>query len=532
MLYEGVFPLRNIDFLYFITPNDTIKMNKNLFYSGLIAIVISLGSMGLFASLYKNEKTIKVEHVQATPAQRALYSVDQDGNIVPLDFNQTAEKVLETVVYIKSTQLYSASSQPHSYPNIPAPFRDFFGEEFDSFFGPRFRFETPRSAPGQSPARVGTGSGVIISEDGYIVTNNHVIANADDIEVTLHDNRNYKGTVIGTDPSTDLALIQIKEKQLPKLAFRDADDVKVGQWVLAVGNPMGLNSTVTAGIVSAKGRSINILKDKYAVENFIQTDAAINPGNSGGALVDLDGSLIGINTAIASPTGTFAGYGFAVPSDIVEKVVRDLLEYGVVQRGVLGVMIRTVDGNLAKEKTLKINQGVYVDSLLENSAAAKSGIESGDVIVKVNGKDIHTSAELQGAIAQHRPGEEVTIEVNRGGRQMSFQVILNNPEGNTSLATKEKREVLQLLGVELEEVDKELAKKLEIKGGVKVTELFPGKLKRETQIRKGFIITKVDGKSIRNVEEVVKLLEEKKGGIMLEGVYEDALGEFYYAFGL
>jgi len=247
--------------------------------------------------------------------------------------------------------------------------------------------------------KVGTGSGVIINEKGYIVTNNQVIDNAEEIEVTLYDNESYKATVIGTDPTTDLALLQIKADDLKTMSLVNSDDVEVGEWVLAVGNPLGLNSTVTAGIVSAKARNININRDRFAVESFIQTDAAINPGNSGGALVNLDGNLVGINTAIASRTGTYTGYGFAVPSNIVTKVVEDLLKYGNVQRGMLGVSIRTMDSNLAKEKDRDFTAGVWVEQVGEESAAAKAGIEAGDIILEVNGIETHTSPRLQEIVA-------------------------------------------------------------------------------------------------------------------------------------
>jgi serine protease Do len=510
------------------------KMKKNLFFSGLIALIVSVSSIGVYSWFYNTKKTVKIEHINNVPSNAALYTVDENGNAIPLDFNETAEKVLDAVVHIKSTHVYGGNSQGFEYRNIPDPFRDFFGDEFEQFFEPRFRFETPKSNPRSkdNPSRVGTGSGVIISQDGYIVTNNHVIAEADDIEVTLHDNRTYKATVIGTDPSTDLALLQVKEKNLPTVSFVNSNEVRIGQWVLAVGNPMGLNSTVTAGIVSAKGRNINILKDKYAIENFIQTDAAINPGNSGGALVNLQGGLVGINTAIASPTGMFAGYGFAIPSNIVNKVVEDLLEYGVVQRGVLGVMIRTLDGNLAKEKDLDLTQGVYVDSLMENSAAAKSGVKVGDIILAVDGVQIKTSPELQGIIGSRRPGEEVTLKINRKGKETEIKVTLNNTEGSTELTNKDTRQILKVLGAELEDVDKDMAKKLDISGGVKVKKLYAGKLRKYTQMRDGFIITAIDGKPIKSVDEFVETIEKKKGGVMLEGIYEDLPGAFYYAFGL
>jgi S1-C subfamily serine protease len=301
---------------------------------------------------------------------------------------------------------------------------------------------------------------------------------------------------------------------------------------MAVGNPFNLTSTVTAGIVSAKGRNINILKEQFAVESFIQTDAAINPGNSGGALVNLQGGLIGINTAIASPTGAYSGYGFAVPVNIVNKVVEDLMKYGVVQRGVLGVMIRTVDGNLKRDKDLDLNTGVYVDSLLENSAAGAAGIESGDVILSVDDVEVNTSPELQEVIARHRPGDEVTIKVNRQGKEKIFDVVLNNRKGNTDIVDKEHKEVLSILGADFETLDEEMAKKLDLKGGVKVKDLYAGKLRKSTNMRPGFIITKVDGQKIETVEELIKILDKKEGGVMLEGIYEDIPGEYYYAFGM
>ncbi len=377
------------------------NLNKNYLFSGLIALVVSVSSIGLFSYFNSDNKTVKIQHISGTPSQSAVYTIE-DGKVVPLDFTATAEKVIDGVVHIKSTQLY-ADNNSYPYRSMPSPFKDFFGDEFENFFGPQFKFQNPNPKGRPSPARVGTGSGVIISEDGYIVTNNHVIADADDVEVTLHDNRNYKATVVGTDPSTDLALLRIKAKDLSVVPLVNSDEVKVGQWVMAVGNPFSLNSTVTAGIVSAKGRNINILKEQYAIENFIQTDAAINPGNSGGALVNLEGGLIGINTAIASPTGAYSGYGFAVPANIVNKVIKDLIEYGNVQRGVLGIMIRTIDGSFAKEKDLDLTQGVYVDSLMANSAAGKAGVKVGDVIVKINGKAINTSPELQGMIVKVSP---------------------------------------------------------------------------------------------------------------------------------
>ncbi len=507
-------------------------MKKNLIIPGVVALLVSVTTIGFFQIWVNEGKKITIQHVDSIPSRNAIYSLDTEGNPIALDFHETAEEVLDGVVHIKSSHVYNGNTSKFEYQTIPDPFKDFFGDRFDQFFGPGFQQNQKREYRNLPKSRVGTGSGVIISDDGYIVTNNHVVAEADDLEVTLHDNRTFKAKVVGTDPSTDLAVLQIKAKSLPTVPLTNSDEVKIGQWVLAVGNPMGLNSTVTAGIVSAKGRNINILKDKYAVENFIQTDAAINPGNSGGALVDFNGGLIGINTAISSPTGVFAGYGFAIPSNIVSKVVEDLIEYGVVQRGVLGVMIRTIDGNFAKEKELNINSGVYVDSLLENSAAGKAGIKVGDIIQTVNGLEVSSSPELQGMIARYRPGEEITMKINREGSEKSIVVTLTNREGNLEKINKESREIVKVLGIELEDVNDQLCKKLEIEGGVKVKELYPGKVRKYTQMKEGFIITAIDGKKVKSKEKVLDILDKKEGGVMLEGIYEDIPGEYFYAFGM
>lgn len=465
-----------------------------------------------------NTNKVQVEHVSATPAKQTNYTENMPDVAGLPSFTETAERVVPAVVHIKSTQTAPARNQgPQA--RIPDLFRDFFGDQLPQRQG------TPRP-------RVGTGSGVIINADGYIVTNNHVIADADDVEVTLSDNRTYKADVIGTDPSTDLALIRIKEKDLPYLPFVDSDEVRIGEWVLAVGNPFSLNSTVTAGIVSAKARSINILREQYAVESFIQTDAAINPGNSGGALVNLDGGIVGINTAIASPTGAYSGYGFAVPANIVQKVAEDLMEYGTVQRGVLGVMIRPVDGNLAGEKGLEVTTGAYVDSLMANSAAAEAGIEKGDVIIAVDGIEVTNSSELQELIARHRPGDEVKVTVDRHGKERVFNVTLNSREGQPELMAEANRELSRMLGAEFRTLDEETAGELDIPGGVVVERLYPGKLRRTTQMREGFIITKVNDQLVRNVEELNEALEGRKGGVMLEGRYPDEPGVYYYAFGM
>jgi Do/DeqQ family serine protease len=501
-------------------------MKRNMIFSGLIALIVSLSSFGLLQYTTKDSRTIKIEHVNNIPSQQAVFSIDSEGNAVPLDFNKTATDVLDAVVHIKSTQLLQNAVPSYQFKSIPDPFKDFFGERFKQ------DFYFPKSDKPTSPSKVGSGSGVIISEDGYIITNNHVIDNSDDIEITLHDNRTYKAIVVGSDPSTDLALLKVKETDLPTVPFTNSDQVKIGQWVMAVGNPMGLNSTVTAGIISAKGRNINILKDKYAVENFIQTDAAINPGNSGGALVNLSGGLVGINTAIASPTGSFAGYGFAIPSNIVQKVITDLMEYGTVQRGVLGVMIRTVNADLAKEKSLNSLKGVYIDSILTKSAAGEAGIKEGDVIYKVNDIEVSSSPELQGVIAQHRPGEIVDIHLNRNGEEMNFKVKLNNRDGNTEELSKEAGQLLKILGAKLDNITDDVKAELDLNHGVQIKKIFPGKIRKQTTMKDGFIITHVDRQKVKDMDELLDILNSEEGGHMLEGVYPDIPGKYYYAIGL
>jgi serine protease Do len=506
-----------------------LKKFGTLILAAIIGSALTIGTFQIFSDGHK----ISIEHISGTPVTGAAYTVNENGEVVPLEFTDVADKVMDAVVHIKSTEI----SESPSYGSWEGsdPFRQFFDDDdmLRQFFGPQYKNQ--KSLPRQRTprARVGTGSGVIINSDGYIVTNNHVVANASDIEVSLHNNRVYKAKVIGTDPSTDLALLQIKAKDLPTIPLVNSDNVKVGEWVLAVGNPFNLNSTVTAGIVSAKGRNINILQSQNAIESFIQTDAAINPGNSGGALVDLEGGLVGINTAIASPTGTYAGYGFAVPANIVSKVVEDLLEYGTVQRGYLGLMIRNVDGDLAKEKDLDVTEGVYVDSIAANSAAGDAGVKTGDVILAINDMKTNMSGELLEIIGRHRPGDKVKVTVDRNGKKMDYDVILKNSEGGTKLVKKEERGIFDILGVEVKTIDSKTAKKLDIPGGVQITGIENnGKLKQNTEVRKGFIITKVDGKEVKSVDEFRKILENKKGGVMLEGVYEDYPGVYYYAFGL
>lgn len=495
---------------------------KTYFISAFIAIMASIAVIGGHTYLFvdKND-TVIVKTVKGNGTQPVLYTADAEGNITPLDFTDTSSKVLDAVVHIKATQVAPENGGQGMPQDLPDSFRQFFGD----------RFKMPEGYRQQAP-RMGTGSGVIINEKGYIITNNHVIDHAQELEVTLHNNESYSAKVIGSDPTTDLALIKINADKLKALSLVNSDDVEVGEWVLAIGNPFSLTSTVTAGIVSAKARNININKEKFAVESFIQTDAAINPGNSGGALVNLNGDLVGINTAIASRTGSYSGYGFAVPSTIVTKVVEDLLEYGTVQRGMLGVSIRTMDGTMAKDKGMEFVKGVWIENVGEDSAADKAGLKAGDILTEVEGAKVYTSPRLQEIIARHRPGDRLDVVVNRKGEEVRLSVTLENSKGTTDILKKEKKEVLNLLGADFETLDSATAKKLDIEGGVKVVNLYAGKLRQKTQIRKGFIITHIDGKTITGIEELVSILDHKKGGLLIEGLYEDMPGKKYYALGM
>jgi serine protease Do len=384
----------------------------------------------------------------------------------------------------------------------------------------------------QSPERrvQGTGSGVIVSSDGYIVTNNHVVQEAVKVDVTLNDNRVYEATVVGLDATTDLALLKINEVNLPYAVFGDSDDVKVGQWVLAVGNPFNLTSTVTAGIVSAKGRNINILGGGTAIESFIQTDAAVNRGNSGGALVNTNGELIGINAAIASTTGSFAGYSFAIPSNIAKKVAMDLMEHGEVQRGFLGINIDNVTTQRIRELNLKVNRGVYVAGVTENSAGAEAGLRQGDVIVGIDDRQINTTSDLLETIGRKRPGDRIAVTYNRDGRTMEGRAVLKNIHGDTSIVRPGEREIVEALGAVLEDLSDREMRRLRISNGVKIASISSGRL-ASAGIREGFIITHIDRQPVASARDLVSRLRNMTGGVLLEGVYPNGV-RAYYGVGL
>lgn len=487
----------------------------------LAAVLGSALSLGAFTAFQDSKEKPVVQYVtDGSSAAGATFTRNTDSPSPLADFVPAADKALPAVVHITSSSTVQRSSS--DIYGLPDPFKDFFQM-------PRGRNSNPRQ---REELRKGTGSGVIISSDGYIVTNNHVIDNADKVKVMLNDNRSFTAEVIGTDPSTDLALLKIEEDNLDYLPFANSDDVRVGEWVLAVGNPFNLASTVTAGIVSAKGRNINILRNRSAIESFIQTDAAVNPGNSGGALVDLNGDLIGINTAIASPTGSYSGYSFAVPSRIVAKVIEDLKSYGTVQRAYLGVFIRDVNNELAEELALDRTEGVLIDSLMPEGAAKDAGIRVEDVIVAVDGNNVKSTSQLLEAIGRKRPGEIAKIEVVRQGKEKLLDVTLKNKAGNTEIVSPEEIDLVSSLGAEFEAISKKEAEKLNLMGGVKLKSLQEGKLSSKTNIREGFIITHVNKEAISSVEEFEEILGKTDGGVLLEGFYPGRPGVRYYAFGM
>lgn len=497
---------------------NTIKLIVASIIGSIFTILI------LYFTGFLKPKTIAVKD-RNIPVSKTLYTLNQKGDLVALDFTGVSKKVMDGVVHIKSLSKQEMS--------IRDPFEEFFNDPFfRRFFDiPDNRYRRKDDKKRDELRTIGFGSGVIISSDGYIVTNNHVIDNADEIEVTLHDNRVFKARLIGKDPSTDIALLQIKANNLPTIPFGNSDLVEVGEWVLSVGNPFNLTSTVTAGIISAKGRHINLLGTS-GIESFLQTDAAVNPGNSGGALVNLKGELIGITTAIASPTGTYAGYGFAVPSNIVSKVVDDLIKYGMVQRAYLGVMVRSVDADLVKEKDLKTYEGAYVDSVVSTGAAAKAGIKPGDVIIQVDDVKITKTSDLLEKIGRHRPGDKVKIYVNRKGKELTFDVTLANQKGEVKIMDTKAQNIIERLGLELENLDSKKAKELGVEGGVVVKEINDGLIKKNTDMKPGFIILKINNKDVRSVKDVEKILEGHKGGVLIEGIYENYPGTVYYAFGI
>jgi Do/DeqQ family serine protease len=418
-----------------------------------------------------------------------------------VNFVAATKKVRNSVVYIRSAFNRDAGRDLQRYhPDIP---------EFDDLF----------NGPG-GPQEAG-GSGVILSPDGLIVTNHHVIDGASQVEVVLHNKQSYPARIVGRDPSTDLALLKIEASGLPAISFGDSDKLETGEWVLAIGNPFDLTSTVTAGIVSGKGRNINIIREKsnLAIESFIQTDAAVNPGNSGGALVNLRGELVGINTAIASPTGSYSGYSFAVPASLVRKVVLDLQEFGTVQRGLLGVVVRDVDAVLAKEMGLAKIEGVYVQEVNEGSAAQAGGIRKGDVLLKINGREVNSVPELQENVGRLRPGQKAEVDLRRGNEEKKFSLTLKDVSGSTTLSSGSSLRSEEL-GAVFVPAGQPLLKKAGAVSGLVIKELEDGPLEK-AGLEEGSMLYRLDKKTFRSVTELDQIYRQGKGGMLLEVLNAD-----------
>jgi len=466
-------------------------MSKKQFFIGvfLASVFGALLSASLIFSYLENNLA-QQDYNSITERQKAVSFTNYADSsiIVPegLNFMHAADKAVVGVVHIRA--LYGTGERSIN------PLEGFFRN------------------PSQS-----SGSGVIVSDDGYIVTNNHVVSDASEIEVVLNDNRSYFAKVIGTDPTTDLALLKIDASQLEFIPYGSSDNVRAGEWVLAVGNPFDLNSTVTAGIVSAKARNIGILRDKnnLQIESFIQTDAAVNPGNSGGALVNLNGELIGINTAIATPTGNYAGYSFAVPVSLVKQVIDDLLEFGEVQRGLLGIRIGDVNARLAELQDLSVVNGVFISQVNENSAALEAGLKAGDVIIAIDGTTVNNVSELQEMVARNRPGDEVEVTYMRGNNKADVVATLKDFEGNTTLARRTYSNEIE--GAEFKELSIEVLESRKIKNGIIVTDIGDGKFE-EAGIQVGFIITTIDKVAVTSIEDLHNILTNKKGGMLIEGI--------------
>jgi serine protease Do len=476
-----------------------MKINQNLIKNGLILFAVSLTSSMITIWLYSTKIPPQQVVIRESVPFQKLPIGQQEGNLTMPDnpdFTFAASRVTSSVVNV----------------------RTFKGNQSGSPW--------ERRGFGAS-----TGSGVIISKNGYIITNSHVVQNGDKIEVTLSNKKQFTAELIGADKSTDLALIKINADDLNYAVFGDSDALKVGEWVLAVGNPFNLESTVTAGIVSAKGRSIDILEGQDRIESFIQTDAAVNPGNSGGALVNSRGELIGINTAIITKTGRYEGYSFAIPSNLASKVVQDLIEYGIVQRGLLGVFIDEMTSARAQQLGLKDVEGIYISRVSTGSGAEDAGLKRGDVIISVNGYPTPTLPEMQEQIGRQRPGNRVEIGFIRDGEKLNTNVILKNKSNSTTLMSGTDEQFLRELGFELRELTPLEFNRINLKG-VKVASIFRGSKIERTNMDPGFVIIKVDDKKVTNLKEIIKALKSNSGQIILEGVYENYSGSYFYTFNL
>ncbi len=474
-----------------------MKTTLKSFIGGVAGSLLVLIAAFLISSHRNVNMPIEAKQAVSAPVVHTAFLPPQN-----TDFTQAAQKSVDAVVHIKTI----IGMKPRSYD-------DFFGSLRDYLQG----------YPQQRNALIAFGSGVILSPDGYIVTNNHVVNGADKITVTFNDKREMEAKIIGTSPSTDLALIKVDAKNLPFLTYGNSDEVKVGQWVLAVGNPFNLTSTVTAGIISAKARDIRILGKTSSIESFIQTDAAVNPGNSGGALVNTQGQLIGINAAIASQTGAYEGYSFAIPVNLVRKVVDDLMKYGEIQRAYLGVQIRDIDANFAKQMGIHKLQGVYVAGLTKDGGAEEAGIKDGDIITAVNNKPIRTLSELMETIGQYSPGNIVKVRVVRDNKEKIFRVTLKNKNGTLGLIKSSKVFFNDQLGADLKVISEEDMNTLGIDHGVQVVRVKNGLL-QSGGIAQGFIITEVNHQAVNSEKDIRQAMKlSRSNTVSINGMYRNGM---------
>ena len=489
-------------------------MKKAFLILGLVAVSAAAGGLTAWTvSADRGDSVAYIEReVERTPAlgtQFTSYQAEQ----YP-DLTYAAENAVKAVVNIEAIQQVEMP-QRRGYD----PFLEFFGIPQDYGRGdgrPQYREQ-----------RAG-GSGVIISEDGYIVTNNHVVDGASKLKVKLNDGRSFDAKLIGKDSATDLALLKVEGKELPTLAFGSSDALRLGEWVLAIGSPFDLQSTITAGIVSAKARQLGAIPNDFRIESFIQTDAAVNPGNSGGALVNTHGELVGINTLIKSQTGSYVGYSFAIPESIVRKVVVDLKEFGVVQRALLGVQFRVVDQDFldteGKELGIKDLGGAYVAAVVEGGAASEAGIRKGDVILDIDGVKIVEPSTLQEQIAKRRPNDTVKLSVKRDGKVKQFDVTLRNKAGKTELVTKEDVDVVDALGGKFADAGAKLCRELDIKGGVQVVGIKADGIQARARVKQGFVITHINDRPVYSLNDMQRMTEKVRS---IDGVYPNGRSASY-----
>jgi Do/DeqQ family serine protease len=484
---------------------------KRIFGILMIALAGSIIGVLVFSIFVKPE----VKVVQSSSPTPVHFTGIPSGSFETEDFRLAAEQTVHAVVHVTSKKFL----EQNQYRNM---WEYFFNE-------PSGTKRVPKT---------GYGSGVFISPDGHIVTNNHVIEGYEEYQVKLNDGRVLDAKLVGSDPNTDVAVLQVKQRDIPYLTFGNSDNLHLGDWVLAVGNPFNLYSTVTAGIVSAKGRDMNLIgsnaRDPFgrldrermanAVESFIQTDAAVNPGNSGGALVNLKGELVGINTAIASRTGYYSGYSFAIPAVIAKKVVEDIIEYGSVQRAVLGITIQTVTADLAEKEKLDVSQGVYVDDMNEDGGANNAGMKIGDVIVAINGKEVTSSPELQEQISRYRPGDVVDVRVDRFGDRKVFEVELGAIDPGARRVGE--AEFWAIIGADLEQLDEKELERYDLRNGVRVKKLHDGQFKA-SGMPEGFIITRINRANVSDVQDVKDYIQQIDGGVFIEGVLPNGRYEFF-----